>query len=153
MSTTAQAEGAQIPFDPDAVLARLAAGSRSERLRHVEVLPARGGEWLPWPEWVHPSVYAAFAGAGIGALWAHQRQAADLVHAGRHVVLSTGTASGKSLGYLAPVLTALVEGSAAPSGRGATALYLSPTKALAADQLARLDALAIPGVRAATYDG
>jgi DEAD/DEAH box helicase domain-containing protein len=51
------------------------------------------------------------------------------------------------------VLSDLVDGGTAPSGRGATALYLSPTKALAADQLARLGALAIPGLRAATYDG
>ncbi len=47
----------------------------------------------------------------------------------------------------------MVDGAAAASGRGATALYLSPTKALAADQLARLEALALPGLRAATYDG
>src|SRR4029079_4359542 len=69
------------------------------------------------------------------------------------VVISTGTASGKSLGYLLPVLSDVVDGAAAPSGRGATALYLSPTNALAADQMARLPALAVPGLRAATYDG
>jgi DEAD/DEAH box helicase domain-containing protein len=67
--------------------------------------------------------------------------------------MATGTASGTSLGYLLPVLTAVVEGAAAPTARGATALYLSPTKALAADQLARVQAMAVPGVRAATYDG
>jgi DEAD/DEAH box helicase domain-containing protein len=98
-------------------------------------------------------VYAACAGAGITSLWSHQREAADLARAGRHVVMSTGTASGKSLGYLLPVMTAVVEGADAPTGRGATALYLSPTKALAADQLARIQAWAVPGVRAATYDG
>ncbi len=59
--------------------------------------------------------------------------------------MATGTASGKSLGYLAPVLTDLVDGAVAATGRGATALYLSPTKALAADQLARIQSLAIPG--------
>jgi len=89
----------------------------------------------------------------VATLWCHQREAADCAHEGTHVVISTGTASGKSLGYLLPVLTDIVDGADAPSGRGATALYLSPTKALAADQLARLTALAIPGVRAATYDG
>ncbi|GAA2165059.1 DEAD/DEAH box helicase [Pedococcus bigeumensis] len=98
-------------------------------------------------------MYAACAGAGVTSLWSHQRAAADLAHDGSHVVMATGTASGKSLGYLLPVLSALVEGSAAPSGRGATALYLSPTKALAADQLARVQSMAVPGVRAATYDG
>ena len=68
-------------------------------------------------------------------------------------MLSTGTASGKSLGYLLPSLTAVLEGRSAANGRGATALYLSPTKALAADQLARLQSWAVPGIRAATYDG
>ena len=51
------------------------------------------------------------------------------------------------------MLTALVEGAGAATGRGATALYLSPTKALAPDQLAGSQSLAVPGLRAATYDG
>ena len=55
--------------------------------------------------------------------------------AAKHVVLATGTASGKSLGYLVPVLGAASEGATAAGGRGATAIYLAPTKALAADQL------------------
>ena len=153
MSTTGAPPGLQGTFDPGSVLAALAAGDRAERLLHVHEVPARTASTAAWPEWVDPSVYAAFAGSGIGELWSHQREAADLAHAGSHVVLSTGTASGKSLGYLLPVLTALVEGARAPSGRAATALYLSPTKALAADQVARLGALAVPGLRAATYDG
>ena len=86
-------------------------------------------------------------------MWSHQGEAADLAHDGFHVVISTGTASGKSLGYLLPVLSDIVGGAATASGRDATALYLSPTKALAADQLTRLTSLAIPGLRAATYDG
>ena len=68
-------------------------------------------------------------------------------------MLSTGTASGKSLGFLVPALSAILEGAHAPTGRGATALYLAPTKALAHDQLARLEGLGIPGLRAAAYDG
>jgi DEAD/DEAH box helicase domain-containing protein len=120
---------------------------------HVHEVPARSAHTAPWPDWVAPVVYSAFSTSGITELWSHQREAADAAHGGDHVVISTGTASGKSLGYLLPVLSDLVDGCAAPSGRGATALYLSPTKALAADQLARLTALAIPGLRAATYDG
>ena len=143
----------RLAFDPVSALAGLASGSRSERLLHVHEVPARAAALVEWPTWVDPSVYAACAGAGVTSLWSHQRQAADLAHDGSHVVMATGTASGKSLGYLLPVLSALVEGSEAPSGRGATALYLSPTKALAADQLARVQAMAVPGVRAATYDG
>jgi DEAD/DEAH box helicase domain-containing protein len=140
-------------FDPAATLVSLASGARDGRLLHVHEVPARAAALAPWPQWVDPSVYAACAGSGLTSLWAHQQAAADLAHEGTHVVLATGTASGKSLGYLLSVLTALVEGADAPTGRGATALYLSPTKALAADQLARVQALAIPGVRAATYDG
>jgi len=140
-------------FDPPAALARLSSGRRSQRLVHVHEVPARPEQVAGWPDWVAPTVYSAFSSSGITALWSHQREAADRAHDGTHVVISTGTASGKSLGYLLPVLSDVVDGGSAPSGRGATALYLSPTKALAGDQLARLNALAIPGLRAATYDG
>jgi DEAD/DEAH box helicase domain-containing protein len=140
-------------FDPPEVLARLSSGRRTERLVHVHEVPARRQEVALWPHWVAPAVYSAFSTAGITALWSHQREAADWAHDGTHVVISTGTASGKSLGYLLPVLSDILDGASAPSGRGATALYLSPTKALAGDQLARLTSLAIPGLRAATYDG
>ena len=143
-------------FDPAATLSRLSSGrrgGRGERLVHVHEVPARLEQVAPWPGWVAPEVYSAFSRSGITNLWTHQREAADLAHQGTHVVISTGTASGKSLGYQLPVLSDIVDGATAPSGRGATALYLSPTKALAADQLARLTTLAIPGLRAATYDG
>jgi DEAD/DEAH box helicase domain-containing protein len=102
---------------------------------------------------VTPTLYAALTQAGLSTLWSHQLEAAEAAHAGSHVVLSTGTASGKSLGYLLPALSDVVDGSLAPNGRGATALYLAPTKALAHDQLDRLDRLAVPGLRAAAYDG
>lgn len=72
------------------------------------------------------------------------------------MVVATGTASGKSLAYLAPVLSALVDGAQAPNGRGATTLYLAPTKALAADQRRAVRNLAAPlgnAVRPAVYDG
>jgi DEAD/DEAH box helicase domain-containing protein len=140
-------------FDPPETLSRLSSGRRRDRLVHVHEVPARAKTVAPWPDWVAPAVYSAFAASGIKELWSHQREAADCAHDGTHVVISTGTASGKSLGYLLPALTAVLDGVSAPSGRGATALYLSPTKALAADQLSRLTALAIPGLRAATYDG
>jgi len=140
-------------FDPDLVLRRLASNGRRDRLVHVHEVPARVAEGADWPPWLAPPVRTALRAAGVDRLWSHQRIVADLAHRGTHTVVATGTASGKSLGYLLPVLSDLVEGSSAVSGRGATALYLAPTKALAADQLDRLDALAVPGVRAATYDG
>jgi DEAD/DEAH box helicase domain-containing protein len=64
---------------------------------------------------------------------------------GRHVIIATPAASGKSLGYLLPALTGILE--------GGTALYLAPTRALAADQLRVVSELAVPGVRAAVVDG
>ena len=84
--------------------------------------------------------------------WSHQLAAANLAHDGRHVVLSTGTASGKSLAYQLPILTALKANSRA------RALYLSPTKALGHDQLRAAMALteAVPGlgdVAPSSYDG
>ena len=100
-----------------------------------------------WPAWAPEPVVAAFTARGLRDPWRHQVEAADLAAAGRHVVISTGTASGKSLGYQLPVLSAIVE------DRRATALYLAPTKALCADQLRAVDALGLPGVRAAGYDG
>lgn len=137
---------------PERLLDALRTG-REGRLRHVEQVPARTAREVDLPEWVAPPLRQALAGAGIERLWSHQAEAAQAAREGQNVVLATGTASGKSLGYLLPSLTAVLEGRAAANGRGATALYLSPTKALAADQLARLQSWAVPGVRAATYDG
>ncbi len=135
-------------------LRRLTAGGRSEWLLHVEQVPPRAARLARWPSSVEPPVLAALLAAGLEHAWSHQRTAVELAESGRHVVLATGTASGKSLGYLVPVLSSVVAGRSTHSPlHGPTALYLSPTKALAADQLARIEALAVPGVRAATYDG
>ncbi|MFC4943250.1 DEAD/DEAH box helicase [Pseudonocardia sp. GCM10023141] len=116
-------------------------------LRHVVHLPPRAGDAAGWPLWTPPAVREAFVRRGVLAPWQHQAAAAELAHAGRHVVVATGTASGKSLAYQLPVLTAFA------ADPRATALYLSPTKALAADQLRALDALGLEDVRPATFDG
>jgi DEAD/DEAH box helicase domain-containing protein len=103
---------------------------------------------VPWPSWTPPELRAAYLdGCGISAPWEHQAAAASLAHEGTHVVLATGTASGKSLAYQLPAMARLLD------DPRATALYLSPTKALAADQLRAVVRLDLPGVRAATYDG
>ena len=105
------------PFDPAEVLSRLSGGRRAGRLVHVHVVPARREQVLPWPDWVSPSVYSAVNSSGIPDLWSHQREAADWAHDGTHVVISTGPASGNSLGSLLPLLSAVADGAAAPSGR------------------------------------
>jgi len=129
------------------------APGRAERLTHLEVLPPRSARTAPWPTWVDPDVAAAWQRAGVRELWQHQAEAADLARAGVHTVLSTGTASGKSLGYLLPALTA-IQAQRGPRGqRGSSTLYLAPTKALAQDQLNTLRNLGIDGLRVATHDG
>ncbi|WP_078503708.1 DEAD/DEAH box helicase [Streptomyces sulphureus] len=143
--------------DPRGVLDRLTTGSdRAARLTHTEHLPPRDGRHAEWPEPIRPEVIDAVRRSGVDRPWEHQAAAIDHALRGESVVVATGTASGKSLCYLVPTLTSLLDGSEAPNGRGATALYLAPTKALAADQRRAIRELAEPlgtAVRAATYDG
>lgn len=119
--------------------------ARSDRIRHVEHLPAREGVAGPWPEWVHPDLRDRLSVTGITHPWSHQAQVAELTRGGHHVALATGTASGKSVAMWLPAITAALE--------GGSVLYLSPTKALAADQVRALHDLAVPGLRFAAYDG
>lgn len=148
---------------PDPLAVLLHGGRRADRLAHVERLPARTATTAPWPPWSDPDLVAGYRALGIERPWLHQTEAADALWHGRHVVLATSTGSGKSLAAWLPAITA-VRDAARRSGtrisaltRRPTALYLSPTKALAADQadaLRRLlDAAGIRDVRAATCDG
>ncbi|WP_298799192.1 DEAD/DEAH box helicase [Pseudonocardia sp. 73-21] len=116
-------------------------------LRHAVRLPARAGVPAQWPGWVPDQVREAFVRDGVSSPWSHQAQAAELAHSGVDVVVATGTASGKSLAYQLPVLAAFT------ADPRATALYLSPTKALAADQLRAITSLGLPDVRPAPLDG
>ena len=125
---------------------------REESLRHLRVLPRRDAVTAPWPEWAHPDVVAAYRTRGVVELWRHQAVAAEAARAGRHVVVSTGTASGKSLAYQLPALTAIVERRGTHGERGASTLYISPTKALAQDQLSTITGLGLD-VRVTTHDG
>ena len=139
--------------DPAMLLARLASGAREGRLRHTRRIPAREAVTGELPTWVAPPLAGALLASGVDQLWSHQVETAEAAHAGEHVVVATGTASGKSLGYLVPVLSDVLDGAAAPTGRGVTALYLAPTKALAHDQLDRVNRLALAGLRVSAYDG
>lgn len=84
---------------------------------------------------------------GIKGLWSHQIEMIQHLRNGSNTIVSTGTASGKSLGFNLPVIERLIK------DRSTRALYLYPTKALAQDQLRVLRSFAIPQVAAATYDG
>lgn len=125
---------------------------REDRLTHLEVLASRAGVRADWPAWADPDVVAAFRERGVESPWLHQAVAADAAHAGRHVVLATGTASGKSLAYQLPALSRIRAGRGPRGQRGATVLYVAPTKALAQDQLLSLGGLRLD-VRVATHDG
>ena len=134
------------------LLARAVDGTASDEhpVRHIADLEPREAHTQPWPQWADPAVVAAFAERGITQPWSHQVAGADAAHSGRHVVLSAGTASGKSLAYQLPILNALTTDSMA------RALYLSPTKALGHDQLRAAQSLvAAVGARVspAAYDG
>jgi DEAD/DEAH box helicase domain-containing protein len=139
--------------DPVALVERLAAGAtRVDRLTHLERIPARPAVVADWPDWADPTVVTAYSLRGVTHPWRHQVLAAEHAHAGDHVVLSTGTASGKSLAYLLPALTAIRAGRGPRGQRGSSTLYLAPTKALAQDQRASIGALGLD-IRVATHDG
>ena len=119
--------------------------ARRGRLTHVEHLPGRPGRPAEWPSWVPAVILERLKNAGVHAPWEHQATAAEHAHRGRNVIISTGTASGKSLGYLLPALTGAVD--------GGTVLYIAPSKALAADQLRVIRQVAPDEVCGAAVDG
>jgi DEAD/DEAH box helicase domain-containing protein len=113
-------------------------------------IPARSARIAPWPSELAPRLVAAVRDRGIEQLYTHQAQAIEATLAGEHVVLSTSTASGKTLAYNLPILNTLLNDPAA------CALYLFPTKALAHDQIANLQSLTSnlqPQIAVRPYDG
>ena len=125
----------------DAALDRLADGpvDRSDtpdlHVTAVRRLPAVAAQLAPFPAALDPRLTQALVSRGVEQLYTHQAEAIEHALAGRHTVVITPTASGKTLCYNAPVLDAILKD---PSSR---ALYLFPTKALAQDQLAELQAM------------
>jgi len=121
------------------------------QVQHVEALPRRPASHTALPDGMHPVVAQALAAEGIEQLYAHQAEAVAKVRQGRHVVIVTGTASGKTLCYTIPVVEAAI---AEPM---TTALFLFPTKALAQDQLRGIGRFHRPEAGAdflaGTYDG
>ncbi|GLY92377.1 DEAD/DEAH box helicase [Actinoallomurus iriomotensis] len=145
---TSQSSGTRTPPSRPTsdVLRRLLNDPRNrERITHVENVPAREGRHAEWPSWAPRLLLDRLRHAGIERPYEHQVRAAELAHDGTSVIVATGTASGKSLAYLLPALDAVFDGGAV--------LYLSPTKALAADQLRALRGLKLAQLRASTFDG
>ncbi|KQB84484.1 DEAD/DEAH box helicase [Corynebacterium oculi] len=144
-----------MPLPPprgEELLGALRARFPESQCTHCSTIPARPAHYAPWPQWVLPELREHLEGHGIARLYAHQAEAAEAAHAGQHAIMATGTSSGKSLGYLLPVLTDLARDPTA------CALYLTPTKALGSDQLRQLRRLCravgpLRGVHPAPYDG
>jgi DEAD/DEAH box helicase domain-containing protein len=111
-----------------------------EELAHLALEPARDAHYTALPEGLEAAV-------GVDRLYTHQRAVWDAAARGEHVLVSTGTASGKTLAFNLPVLDAIARD---PKVR---ALYLYPTKALAQDQFRTLSGYAVPRLRPAIYDG
>jgi DEAD/DEAH box helicase domain-containing protein len=118
-----------------------------EELAYTTEVPARQPDIVPFPEGLNPRVRAALEARGLSGLYRHQAEAFEAASRGEHLVVSTGTASGKTLAFNLPVLDALA---AEPKLR---ALYLYPTKALAQDQARALSSYGVPRLRPAIYDG
>src|SRR5262249_38411186 len=105
------------------------------RITAVRRLPAVAAQLAPFPDALDARLKQALASRGIEQLYTHQAEAIGHALSGRHTVVMPPTASGKTLCYTAPALHAILQD---PSSR---ALYLFPTKALAQDQLAELQAM------------
>jgi DEAD/DEAH box helicase domain-containing protein len=125
----------------------LAVGRQDERLVHEDTVPARSGRSAPIPSELSWPVTQALASAGIETLHEHQVQALHAAFDGP-TIITTGTASGKSLCFQLPTLEVLT------SDPTARALYLYPTKALAQDQARSLHRFGLAkAIRPAIYDG
>jgi DEAD/DEAH box helicase domain-containing protein len=118
-----------------------------EELAYRGAEPAAAARLEPLPAGLHPRVLAALEAAGVSGLYAQQAETWEAAGRGENVIVTTGTASGKSLAFNLPVLDAIA---GEPTTR---ALYLYPTKALTQDQARSLAGLRIPGLRPAIYDG
>jgi DEAD/DEAH box helicase domain-containing protein len=125
----------------------LDAGAADGRLvREAREGPGRGS-LTGVPRELHPQVLAALEHVGIERLYCHQAEAVHAACAGP-VIITTGTASGKSLCFNLPTLDVLCRDARA------RALYVYPTKALAQDQARALAQFGLSKrVRPAIYDG
>src|SRR3954447_5058186 len=121
-------------------------GRADERLVRTARYGARPAKPEPVPSNLHPALLEALERTGVDKLYSHQAEAYESAMRGDTIV-TTGTASGKSLAFNLPVLDTLARD---PRAR---ALYLYPTKALAQDQARKLHELRAPFLRHAIYDG
>lgn len=118
-----------------------------QQIASLTHIPARAAAYGEVDPPIAGQTGEALATLGITRLYGHQAEAIQAVRAGENIVVVTATASGKTLCYNAPVMEALEKD---PRAR---ALYIFPTKALAQDQLGKLNLYGLSNIKAATYDG
>jgi DEAD/DEAH box helicase domain-containing protein len=118
-----------------------------EEIAYSGAEPSREPKLEPLPDDLDPRVTSALVANGVTALYRHQTETWEAAQRGENVIVTTGTASGKSLAFNLPVLDAIAR---EPKTR---ALYLYPTKALSQDQARSLAELRLKGLRPAIYDG
>jgi len=120
-----------------------------DQIVHEERFPARPAEYGEPARPLPPTLADALRRRGVERLFTHQAAALDAIRDGASVVVTTGTASGKTLCYLLPVLERLI------GDPDARALFIYPTKALAQDQADAIGELAalVPEFAYGTYDG
>ncbi|HEV2593166.1 MAG TPA: DEAD/DEAH box helicase [Gaiellaceae bacterium] len=111
-----------------------------EELAYLGTEPERDARFAPLPDGLAVDL-------GVERLYAHQRAAWDAVERGENVIVTTGTASGKTLAFNLPVLDTIARDAKT------RALYLYPTKALAQDQFRTLAGYRVPKLLPAIYDG
>src|SRR4051794_16921383 len=118
------------------------------QIQHIQRIPARPAWYGDLERPLAPALDQRLRAMGLNRVYAHQADAINAARDGEHVTVVTATASGKTLCYNLPVMDAILEDNTA------RALYLFPTKALAQDQLGKLNDFGLfPTVRFATYDG
>ncbi len=125
-----------------------------DRIKHIEQLAGQSARYHAWPKTLSKDLIRVLEKSGYEALWTHQAHAVEALHTGKHVAITTPTASGKTLCFNLPVMQSVLEN---PASR---ALYLYPMKALAQDQLktlqewgGRLKSAKLPLFNAEIYDG
>ncbi len=120
------------------------------RIVHIEVIEEKKAVYAEFPDGIHDEVRRGLEKLGVRKLYSHQREAYNLLKQGKHIIVVTPTASGKTLCYNLPVIDEMLKNG------DARALYLFPTKALSYDQLEGLESL-IGGIEkdisSFTYDG
>ncbi len=122
-----------------------------DMLIYSRTLPARRAAYADYPQQMHPELKKFLADTGVAQLYTHQAEMFERAKNGENLVITTSTASGKTLSFLLPVIQAILEN---PLTR---AIFVYPTKALAADQYRALqpylEYFGDSRISAGVYDG